>query len=656
MSPENNDFSALNFNYKKTLVAEQPGFILSMVGILLSIFISIVVKATLSSEKVLVLIDKAATKMDRRLDVRVGSASISLADGSFPEVAVVVRDLHISSEESCWMRPQLEVDELKLPLSFFHLLKGEIYIHEIKAGDVGLSLRSSLSNCPQRKPAQVQQSGQFENQAGSLAADISEITSAGGRIDEVSVENLHIHYLPLAFTTFKIKDFFIQLVSTQPKKIRSSGLLYLAGETLSGDYSSTAKLNIDYSEEESAKWNFQMSGQWREGHYDLSAEYSPHEQKIMTNIDMAHIPMSQLFPLLKKYNLLQSEFNGKQVWLTVKAQAKGDASDLQKLPVQVDLLRIEGDVGEIEAREIQIQSLEPFQYEPILIDIRSLNLDEFLVFLNRSHPLNALGKLGTIHGKAKLDGSGDFNLTGDSSGLEFIFSNRGLRQLQSISLMSGELKFHKNKWLIKIDRIKPAEGVFLGALSIEADQNWQDIQLKTKIDDLTLGEPVQKLMTGGGEIGPITGDFILNFKDDELKKISGFLTVSEMNIDQMSIRSSRFQIHSQADLVFLETQLQGILIPSTTAVFQLLSKNLNMSKEQDSLMIKSISSKMKSHFLKDFWFENTKIQTNNSTLEFNGGWNQLGELSGKMVLQAGHEMNHYELSGHRDHPQITIKK
>jgi len=656
MSPENNIFSDLNSNYKKTLVAEQPGFILSMVGILLSIFISIVVKATLSSEKVLVLIDKAATKMDRRLDVRVGSASISLADGVFPEVAVVVKDLHISSEESCWMRPQLEVDELKLPLSFFHLLKGEIYIHQIKAGDVGLSLRSSLSNCSQRKPAQAEQSTQLENQAGSLAADISEITSAGGRIDEVSVENLHIHYLPLAFTTFKIKDFFIQLVATQPKKIKSSGLLYLAGETLSGDYSSTAKLNIDYSEEESAKWNFQMSGQWREGHYDLSAEYLPLDQKISTNIDMSHIPMSQLFPLLKKYNLLQSEFNGKQVWLTVKAQAKGNASDLQKLPVQVDLLRVEGDIGEIEARQIQIQSLEPFRYEPILIDIRSLNLDAFLVFLNRAHPSAALGRLGTIHGKAKLDEDGDFNLTGDSSGLEFIFSNRGLRQLQAISLMSGELQFHKNRWFIKIDRIKPVEGVFLGKLSIEADQNWRDIVLKTKIDDLTLGEPVQKLMTGGGEIGPITSDFALSFKDGELKNISGLLTASEINMDQMNIRSSRFQIQSQGELVFIETKLHGISIPTKTAVYQLLVKNLNINKEEDSLIIKSISSKMESHFLKDFWFKNTKIQTNNGILELNGGWNQLGELSGKMILQSAHETNHYELSGHRDHPQITIKK
>ncbi len=660
MSPADNDYYELEQKYKRTLVAEQPGFAVSMLGIFLSILIGIVIRASLAPDKVLTLIDQAAAKIDKRMNAKVGSASISLSDGFFPEVSVVVQDLVISSEENCWMRPHLEVDELKLPISVLHLLKGEIYIHQIIANDVGLTLRTALSECHSRKTASngsvAPEGPSAATSPENLATDIQDISTAGGQIDEVIVQNFHIHYLPIAFTTVKMRDLNIQVPSVYPKVIRSSGILHLAGETLSGDYSSTAKVSINYSEEKTTKWDLNLSGQWREGHYDLGAEYTPQNQNIQISLDMSHIPLSQLFPLLRKYHILQSDFNGKQIWLTMNAKAKGMASNLQSMPVQVEKLKVEGNFGELESRDIKILSLEPFVYQPIDLDIRSLNLDDLFVFLNRPHPSPTLGKLGTLHGKASFSRTGDVSLLGDLSGLEFIFSNRGIRQTQNLSLISGSILFRHQNWNIKIDRMKPSEGVFLGFLNIEADHDWKNVSLRTRIDDLTFGPSVQKLMTGGGELGSFSADLNANFQNGELKNMSGVLNTSEMIFEQMNIRSSRFHIQTKEKSILLDSKLQGLQISESSPVYQLLAKYLDEQNLQKGIKVSAVTAKMRSHFLNDFSFDQLQMRMTDGYLELRGGWNPSGQLTGLMHVSSSSQNAHYTLSGHRDQPVFQLKK
>jgi hypothetical protein len=58
-----------------------------------------------------------------------------------------VTDVSLSAEEECWMRPLVEVDEIKLPLDLWKFMTGQIHIHEINAHEVALSLRESLAGC-----------------------------------------------------------------------------------------------------------------------------------------------------------------------------------------------------------------------------------------------------------------------------------------------------------------------------------------------------------------------------------------------------------------------------------------------------------------------------------------------------------------------------
>jgi len=661
MSRPKNEYSDLEEKYKRTLVAEQSGFALSMAGILLSIFIGLTVKSSLAPEKVLRLIDQAAARIDKRMNAKVGAAWISLSDGIFPEVSVVVKDLVISSEEGCWMRPHLEVDEMKLPMSFFQLIRGRIHIHQILAGDVALTLRAPLSECKERSPASAPQEGTATSASqvptgGQLAADIRELSKAGGQIDEISIQNFHIHYLPIAFTTVNIRDFNIQVSSENPKIIHSAGILYLAGETLSGDYSSTAKVAVDFVENEETQWKISMSGQWREGHYDFKVGYRPENQNLDLDLNMEHIPLSQVFPLMRKYHLLQSDFNGKQIWLTVRAKAKGDASNIQALPIEVEKLRFEGDIGEIESRNIQILSLEPFRYQPLDVEIKSLKLDELLIFLNRPHPSPILGKLGTIHGKATFSRAGDVSVQGDLSGLEFIFSNRGALQVQTLSLISGSILFQQNRWNIKIDRLRPVEGVFLGNVQITADHNWKKINLRAHIDDLTFGPPIQKLMTGGGELGSLSADLTANFQEGELKEINGSLNTSEMTLDQMNIRSSKFIVQTKGKTLYFDSRLQGIHLHESSPAYLFLSRYMEEKNRKSGITMQSANLKMRSQFLNDLWFESLQLKLLDGYLELKGGWDQNGQLSGQVKVSSSAKVNRYELSGYRDRPELILKK
>ena len=646
--PRQNPYEEL----EKELVAEQPGLALGMFGLCLALFLGLGLRFISQSNRYLELVEKAGQQIDPRVQTHVGSVRISLSDGFLPELAVVVKDVSFESGENCWLRPVMEVDEIKLPIDFFKLFRGQIFVHEILAGEVSLSLRSDLSLChgSERTPqAEPQTTGAMASPSNFSA--LQSLKQTGNSIDRIEVQRLRVHYLPVLFTSLEVRRFVLDVENQSPREMSASGFISLAGETLSGDYTSTANFKVNFSERNGSLVKFGLDGNWREGHYQVEGQFKPNTQDVKVDFDMNEIPLNQLLPLLRKYKVITAELSGKQNWLSLSGHLQGVKTAKSWPPLTFEKIKIEGAVGEIEAHDVVYnQELSPFD-----VDIRSLQIEPLLNFLSepRRHPM--FGKLGTFHGKLHFADRDNIKMKGELTGLEFIFSNRGLRQGQILSLVSMEAIMNRQKVTLHLDQVKPSEGLFLGDVTVNSDLGFNSILAKLRVDDLSLAPAVQKLITSGGGLGSISGEVSAGFEKGSCTDLRGHVSVSDIEVEKLSLKKAKASfttdLESGLGVVSMNIKGQGINVTQGSEPFKFLSLILG-SKTKENFEFLNASVNLKTQLLKDLKWD-LGLQGPSENIKSVGGWDTAGGLSGQITVQEAGQKSVFRISGVRDLPVVS---
>lgn len=639
----------------KDLVAEQPGLGLSFIGLFLAFFMGLAIRAAVAPERVQAHLEQATQNIHKDLDFKFEKAYVSFARGFWPDLSVVVEGLQIESKVACRFHPLMEVNELRLPLSMRHLFRGQILIHEVLADEVNLSLRAPYQECPTQtqtavppppsvKPAEKPElnekavMGRFEN------------VPRENPIDTVVISKLKIHYLPVAFTSFYIKDFQAQLMDEEPRWLQLVGRLSLEGDSLVPDHGSFANLQIDLHEGDNPSLSALIKGVWREGQYNLNLDLDQKTQKLNLRSDFRQLPLSRMIPILKKYRWVESEFNGKRGWISGKIEAQGSLREIKKTPVLLSNLKLEGDMGEITCNQFSIQSLEPFQFKPVDFEIRGLNIRELLVFLNRPHPSPALGDLGIFNGTAHFVSPEQLTLRGDYSGLEFIFSNRGTRQVQTLSLVSGDLELRKDQWQIQIDRVKPVEGIFEGKVKMRADKDFKNLQIEALIAELGLSPKIQTLMTGGGSLGALSGQLKVKLQSAQIADLRAQLRWDQLLVEGVKILKPKMQIQTSNQEIEMNLSAQDLeIFPQSvaSAYFQPLIAN----SKDSSVLLKNLSAVIHTKKFKTFSWNQFQATTSEGMLRSHGNWNENSQLSGKIQI-FGQNPKTWNILGTRNQPQF----
>jgi|GEM_PF-2315417 len=652
---------------EKDLVAEQPGLGLALIGILIGVLIGLAIKVTIAPDRVRVHIDEALSRIPQKtldqVHIQIGETSLSLSQGIWPDFSLVIKDVKISSSNVCWLAPQIEINEIRLPLSWSQLFFGKIDVHELQADEVDLSLRNAPDDCDKNKKvesADLTTPGVIPLRTVADAGSASTPKPSANPIRKISVRKFLIHYLPVAFTTLQIDSFETNILSQEPKLIDFSGKLNLDGDTLVGDYASHASWKVRFDEAQGPLWTLSAKGDWREGRYDLSAFYSQDKKTYEGHFELKHLPLSQLLPLLAKYRLMENDYNGRQIWLAGKIETSGSVENWEKNPVHVSNVKIDGDLGDIQTPKIEFHSLKPVTFDPINLDLHGVSLHQLLVILNRPDPSPALGDLGTFNGVASIENANHIRIRGDHSGLEFIFSNRGAREKQTISLLSGEAELRNNHWKVKIDRIRPLEGVFDGVIEMQADQNWRDLEIETKVDEVSLSPNVQTLMTGGGNLGALSGKMKAELVGGNLKTLEGLLKSDRVLVEGMRIEKPKLAFSTQKEKdhenFFLDVNAQEMEIESNSTPGMFLSKVLTLpsssSGESDQFLFKNTSARFQTRNLEDLQWTSFQSLIPQGMIRSQGGWSVAGDLFGQISVREQRKETRWLIRGDRGTPLL----
>lgn len=638
----------------KNLIAEQPGMTIFLIGFVLAFIIGYTAKSLLSPGRVRAQIEKAASHIHKDVSVSFGSAYFSLSDGILPEFAIVITQVKMESLKKCWGAPILEVDELRLPLSFAGLLNNRRPVRAIDANQVLLTLREDVSDCANEGTktalSETKSSAPLVKIAPSHDGD-----RMRNDIDRLHIQKLEIISFKNPQLTSELLNFSVVVKSAEPRVIELRAKNYLLRDSQVGDYLSHANLFVEYRESPEPTLQAHYFGNWREGHYSLIGNYNFADQMLAVELDLKHIPLSQMLNILRKYNVTHQDFNSKNIWISTKARMFSSIETLKQAPLEIKDFHLEGDLGEINAERVAVTSLEPFRYDPILVDIRRLDIAKLLFFIGQEAPAKVLGQMGFFSGSANIVSEKEISLRGEHRGLEFVFSNKGQRETQVIDHMLTELKLNNESWNAKLERIEPMAGVFVGDVELKADKYFRKLEIKTRIDEMSLAPQVQKLMTSGGNVGALSLNSQLHLDNGKIVFLKGTLGLAGMSVERVVFGKSKAILGWKDGAITLDTQMDSLALEKDSPTGAVLT-DLTESGwwKNNRLEVESFSGQFHSSELKKLEWKNVKATIDRDSRFFTeGSWNPQGDLDGTVSLQDEKKRRKWLIGGSREVPQFT---
>jgi hypothetical protein len=658
------DFSSKNKsnNSEALLVTEQAGLTISLIGVVLAIVLGLGVRGVIAPEKIKSRVMEASRRLGEGIGVSVDQAYLSLSRGMLPDFSVVLKNVHLDVTRKCWLSPDAEINEIRFPISIRDLLAGRSFFHSVEIDSMVLLLRNDMKDC-RGDAARVDGVSTQEVSVTSWASQAPSATApsfvqsesspnhSAPDIQFISVNRMRVNYLPLPFTSFELLDLDLHLKSNSPKVCSLSSTLNLGGETLSGDYSSRANIQLNYDESIHPQLEGEVSGSWREGQYDLSLKHDLESKELALTGELRHIPLSQVFPVLKKYKVMISDFNGKQTWLSSQFEAKGKIRNDVAIPLALRNFKLEGDLGEVSVATAEIKQWEPIQFEPLQFVLKDIDLKNLLLFLNRPHPSPALGNLGVFNGTAEFRSNQSLKVSGSQRGFEMIFSNKGQREVQTFTEIKGDLNFDHGQWAGDISKVEIKDGEFKGNATVSADRDLQDLRMSLDVQSLTLAPRVQKLMTDGGSAENLQAKFKTRFLRGEMKQLEGRLRGDHLKVGAIQFQKPQFLFSNHGDEFQIDFNSAGAKLESIKFISPLVEQfRPDWQELKMPFNFKKITSRMKTKSLQNFRWESLELVSEQFQLRSQGGWDDKNELFGSLKVTEKGKNQKWKLSGSRDKP------
>lgn len=628
----------LKYNAKE-LVAEQSGFFWTIVALIIVFGVGSSVRAILSPDKIKKRIQEVSTKIHPDVNVQFGDAYISLADGIFPEFALVIERVRLESANTCWMMPVLQVNQMKLPLSLSSLFKGRAEVNRLEVNEADLSFRSPYSACD----ASVSEAELIRNVAQRQPKSV--VQENKNPIETVTVRVLKVNAVRFEKLEYQKQG--------SEGGFHIDGLLNLGAESLAGDFASFANLNVDFDPAREQHWTVGLNGNWREGTYRVSGDYNQTKKSVVMSGELKHLPLSQIFPVLKKYNVISQSLDGKSLWLSSRFSVQGLVTEPDDLFFALDDLKVEGDVGDVQATRIELESAKPLEFKPFTLQMRGIHLARVLNLLGKKHPSPALGELGRLSGDFKFDGKKTFDFDGDLTGLEFIFSNKGLRQSQVLSVVT--LKWHQDAASsnLHVTRIRPLEGIFEGGIEVTTNAS-QETLIVAAVDELQFAPSVIRLMTQGGSVDPMQGKMRMRLQAGKIVDLIGDLRTGRMTVEGIEFLKPKvsFTLKKGGYRGTAEAE-QVAAVPENKELQPFLPLLSSAPAPGELMAFKKVIFQFSSPLPQTMNWTGFKAQLQGRDISSSGGWDAQGLLNGKIQKKRdGGGVQSWSLFGTRDKVEV----
>jgi len=347
------------------------------------------------------------------------------------------------------------------------------------------------------------------------------------------------------------------------------------------------------------------------------------------------------------------KYKAKKMWVSMRLKASGDARRAQDFPIEISNVKLEGDLGNVHIDHALINRLSPLAYEPFNIQLLSVNLRTLLNVLGLDPSSKIFGSMGQFTGKLEMTSADQFKMYGEHSGLEFIFANKGQRELQKILRMNVDFLMKQNQWIAILSRVEPEQGVLDGEIRLTGVKDKKEVNIRTRIDELSLNPVVQNLMTQKGSIAPLKLNADMKLTEGKVTALKGHLRLPLLKVEDMSINQIRAQFDYVADKSVINLQMKEVELTAggvAANILQPIAQKVAMDKLND------FSGIFKTKDFKSLEWRNVsaKLKTGERLIT-DGGWNEKSELSGHVLIKTPKGGLDWQILGLRDTPVLEAK-
>ena len=671
---------------EKYLVVEQKGWRVLALGLVIASLFSLTFKALFSSRRIQYEIERALSASDPRIKASINGAYLSLSDGLFPRLAIVIEKLQIQTSDPCLFGAKATIENLVLPVAFSTLLDRTLVFKRVEVGILNLEMNSRRTGCGtiELNPANTVKENEDELPLESInkveaeknANKLKDPTLKETQnknplkldtferpplVQTMSVEssflsNIVFHEVNLKIVEWPLFQWKLQKVEVQlplkgEVKTHIEGVVTLTSDEKKYPFQGIhAQLEIDSDAEKAIA---KIHGAWREGRVEVEGEWSPNQKDFHWKGTFKQIPWSQLLVLAQSLGEAGPLPASSQAWVS----AQVDWTHKIDLPekVEVDGGHIEGEFGDFILGKLiaQRDDTSPhWNVDSYKVLAKEVDLDILTKMLGWQDPPAAFDRLGVFDGQAQFNENQLVSVSGNWKDLQLIFSNRGRREVQVVNNLKLELSGGSNRWAGVLQNIELEDGHWNGNIGISLDQNEKKVIIESSFNDLKLSPQVEELMTMKGELSPIEGRLNLKFVVGLPAEINGMLKLDQAVVNEVKLERLRIDFEGLAENVNGKFQMQLLDFPKSQLQYWPQSLPLN----KDNLQFKNLSGRfIRSTNTLELKEVQSLLLDTKSRIFLDAGWSAEGFLHGNLQIRTDRKPQIYQLSGSRTSP-IWLEK
>ncbi|HPI40417.1 MAG TPA: hypothetical protein PLJ21_06410 [Pseudobdellovibrionaceae bacterium] len=656
MSLKNNSSTK---SIRSSLVAEQPGRRVFLLGFIFSLIIGLGFRALINPINVRNFLDEKLKKANPNLNIQYSQIQISLKEGVFPKFQLKIKELKVISEDVCLMKPELSIDELRVPLSFFAPFRRRPLFESLDVNGLKIYFNEKYQDCANKNSSSPNPVvNQIRPESLPLSSSSLNSLIKEGVINNIQVDRLEVFHSiymenPMEFTDIKIK----KMTEIDKNEYELSAKSHLFREDSLGGYLSFGNLVLKYQESQQSVLDVHFFGNLREGYYSIISSCQFLDSQCKVESHFKEIPVRSLASLLNLNYLNSMDFNFKQLWLSFKLKSTVDLKKIQETHVDFRDIALDADWGRLFVNQFQIDSLVPLSWKPFTLNARDLEIKKLILNLNLKSKfiLDHFENLGRLNGSAQIQSLQKFNLLGQLSGLSFVFSNKGIRKTQNIVNMNMDLKYEYPKWNFELNHILLEDGFLQGNLKSNGDLKNDWFRLNANINELILAKTVQELLTNNGSLSPSYLDLEMQYQHGKIYDLKSHFQVSSVELEDLDIKKLDIFSEGSGDILRFKFAAEEMRLPSESRAMVFLSP-LATNLDVNEMKLKKIKGDFLLKNSKDLqWKQIIAWERKNNLLKSSGGWNSNGEIQGVLESIASGKSSVWKITGTRSDPQLILK-
>ena len=497
-------------------------------------------------------VEDALSRQSLKVSIHFDSAELSLARGSLPQLAVVLRHLEVAPAPLCHPEPSVKMGSLRIPVRITSLFSSHIAVGVVSAADIfvdldGLKVRCSETARQAPTPLEAARSPASEEISDTPAFAKAPAKPWWGPEQLRAVQNLVSGFdfseVEVVFEN-KIKKIYLEsfLATSDPgeKAIHLKTAVRIPEEMTFGEKLPPLKIS---GEVEADAAQMVVKAVLSEGSLESHATLKPAPEgqiEVEARAAVKSVPLSTTVPLLTKAGIIKNSFRPRFLWLGCQVSVHGLFQGLlKKNPLKLEQCEVQG-----EGARIYLDSAirgPDGSWEPFAVELSNVSVARMLETFGASGPDGVVAEYGRLNGRIHVRAQNDAEFQGAISDMELLFSNRNIRTLQKITSLETKIKLQGERIIGAIDQVGLAGGDFKGRIDFDVSHSPTRGEVTARIESLRLGDAVQKLMFTG-TVANISGEGGASIRDGHPSDVRGSFTLHDLESPGYKVHESSLQI------------------------------------------------------------------------------------------------------------------